>query len=260
MPTPVIIGLLLAVMLLTAELARRAGARHVEDWPRTHDPLLNLSTATLALLGLMLAFSFSLSVGRFQARQAVLLSEANAITAVDMLADLLQPAAQTAVLYDLHSFTELRILFLTVGHDPPREQAAARASHDAVDRIWLVVTEPANYREPVGQSLSLMTRAVVDLVNAARTREIARAILVPQPLLVMLFVMSVLACTMVAYNFRASGLLDRSRTVAFMLVVCMVLYVVIDLDRPRRGLMKLDPAPLQHVLDRIAPLPGRNRP
>jgi hypothetical protein len=45
-----------------------------------------------------------------------------------------------------------------------------------------------------------------------------------------------------------------------MLVVCMVLYVVIDLDRPRRGLMKLDPAPLQHVQDRIEPLPGRSRP
>lgn len=255
LPTPLIIGGLLLIMLAAAEIARRAGSRQALAWPDTHDVLLNLTGAMLALLGLMLAFSFSMSVSRFQARQAVLLSEANAIVAVDYLADLLRPEPRTSVLADLRAFAEQRIAFLTVGHDRPREQAAAEASRLAADRIWALATSAESYREPVGQNLSMLTRAVLEMVTAARTREVARSTLVPQPNLVMLFVLAILASTMVAYNFSASGHPGRTRTVTFMLLICMVVYVVIDLDRPRRGIMRLDPAPLRHALDRID-LPG----
>jgi hypothetical protein len=251
LPTPLIVGGLLFVMLTAAEVARQAGARHVPAWPQTHDALLNVTSAMLLLLGLMLAFSFSMSVGRFQARQAALLAEANAVIAVDLLADLLLPEPRLAVLADLREFTDQRIAFLTVGHDRPRERAAAQASHLAAERIWRVVTSAGSYREPAGQSLSLLGRAVLEMVTAARAREAARSTLVPQPLLVMLFVLALLASTMVSFNFRAAGLRSRALTVTFMLLVCMIIYVVIDLDRPRRGIMRLDPAPLALALDGI---------
>ena len=251
LPTPLIIGGILLIMLAAAEIARRAGSRHVHAWPQSHHVLLNLTGAMLALLGLMLAFSFSMSLSRFQARQAVLLSEANAIVGVDLLADLLRPEPRETVLADLRAFAEQRIAFLTVGHDRAREQAAAEASRQAAERIWQLVTSAESYREPAGPNLSLLTRAVVEMITAARTREAARSTLVPQPILVMLFVLAILASTMVAYNFSASGHRGRTLTVTFMLLICMVIYVVIDLDRPRRGIMRLDPAPLSQALDRI---------
>ena len=252
LPTQTIVGGLLLVMLVAGELAGRAGTRQVLTWPQSHHVLLNLTQAMLLLLGLMLAFSFSLSVNRFQTRQAVLLAEANSILAVDLLADLLQPEPRATVLAELREFTEQRIAFLTVGHDRAGEQAAAVASHLASDRIWRSITSAESYREPAGSNLSLLTRAVTDMITTAGTREAARSTLVPQSILVMLFVLAVLASSMVCYNFSASGHPSRSRTVTFMLLVCMIIYVVIDLDRPRRGIMRLDPAPLNQVLERIA--------
>jgi hypothetical protein len=251
LPTPLIVAGLLLVMLAAAEVARRAGARHAAAWPQTHDALLNVTSAMLLLLGLMLAFSFSMSVGRFQARQAALLAETNAIVNVDLLADLLLPEPRAAVLVDLRAFTEQRIAFVAVGHDRARERAAAEASHRIAGRIWRVVASADGYREPAGPNLSLLARAVTEMIATARAREAARATLVPQPLLVMLFVLAVLASTMVSFNFRAAGLRGRAVTVTFMLLICMIIYVVIDLDRPRRGIMRLDPAPLLQVLDRI---------
>ncbi len=152
---------------------------------------------------------------------------------------------------DLRDFAEQRIAILTVGHGRAREQAAAEASRLAADRIWLSVTAADNYREPAGANLSSLTRAVIEMITAARTREAARSTLVPQPILVMLFVLAILASTMVSYNFSAAGHPGRTLTVTFMLLICMVIYVVIDLDRPRRGIMRLDPAPLSQALDRI---------
>jgi hypothetical protein len=249
LPTPLIVGAVLLTMIVAGLLARRAGAGHVEAWPKTHDALLNVTGAMLLLLGLLLAFSFNLSVGRFQARQAALLAEANAITTVDLLADTLLPGPRAILLSELRAFTGQRIAFLAVGHDPERERAAAAASSRAAARIWHVVVRAENYHEPVGQNLSLLARAMTDLIAVARAREAARSTLVPQPILIMLFVLATLATTMVAFNVRASGQRSRILPVTFMLLICMVIYVVIDLDRPRRGLMRLDTGPLHAVLE-----------
>lgn len=250
-PTPLIVGILLLAMIVAAEVARRAGGRHVADWAQLHDVQLNLTAAMLALFALMLAFSFSMSLNRFQARQAALLAEARAIDAVALLTDQLTPEARGAVIADLRLYTDQRISFLTVGHDPSAEQDIARSSREIAERIWAVVGQAESHRVPVGQNLSLLARAVIDMIAAAEVREAARATLVPQPVLVMLFILAILSSTMVSYNFGASAHGNRRLTVTLMLLICMIVYIVIDLDRPRRGLMQLDPAPLIELRSQI---------
>jgi len=70
---------------------------------------------------------------------------------------------------------------------------------------------------------------------------------VPQAVIVMLFALAVGAGGVLSYMSGATGHPDRLPTYAFLALVCLVIYLIIDFDRPRRGLLQFDAAPLERV-------------
>ena len=68
-----------------------------------------------------------------------------------------------------------------------------------------------------------------------------------------LLALTVMASGMVAYMVGATQRPDRVRSYAFFLLVDLIVYLITDLDRPRRGLVKLSPAPLEEVLAIVSP-------
>ena len=248
-PTPLLVLLLFVAMVAAIEGAQRLGTRlDAETWGRSIDVFVAISGATLALLGLMLAFSFSMSVARFEERMDLLLKEANTIVRVNMLADLLVPKQREHLHALLRQYAEHRIAFMTVGHDEEREQRAIDQANGVQARIWAIVATAENYREPHTVGLLTLAPAVTDMATTARERQDARATRVPEEVLWMMFALAVLASAAVAYTFGASRHGGRLFTFTLAVLVCMVVYIIIDLDRPRRGLMRIDPAPLQEAL------------
>lgn len=248
-PTAAIVGGLLLAMLVTVDLGVRLGARReAERWTHSRDLLVAISGSALALLGLMLAFSFSISAQRFEERVHLLEREASGIIRAADLTDLLLPAPREAALADLRDFARSRLEFRTVGNDPAGEHAAIMASRAAHDRLWSTVHRADAYTPPETISLALLAPAVLDLATVARERELARALRLPGAVLLMLLVLAVASAGTVAYAFGASGQGGRAPTILLLMLVCVVIYIIIDLDRPRRGLMSLDPTPLREAL------------
>ena len=89
---------------------------------------------------------------------------------------------------------------------------------------------------------------MLDLNRVAREREAARDRIVPQAVIVMLFLLAIGAGAVLSYVAGASGHPDRMPTYAVLVLICVVIYLIVDFDRPRRGLMRIDPAPLQQQL------------
>jgi hypothetical protein len=65
--------------------------------------------AVFALLGLLLAFSFSAAAGRFQARRDLVVAEANAIGTALLRLDLMAPENQGAARADFDAYVQKRI-------------------------------------------------------------------------------------------------------------------------------------------------------
>lgn len=249
LPTPLIVLGLLLVMLLTVELGARLGARRgTAGWTHSRDLLVAIAGANLALLGLMLAFSFSISAQRYEERVHLLEHEADGIILAAHLMDQLLPAPREAALAELRDFAQSRLDFRTVGNDPEGEHAAIMASRSAHARLWSIVSRADSYAEPGPINLSLTVPAVLDLGTVARERELARTLRLPGPVLLMLLVLAVASAGTVAYAFGASGQGGRVLTVTLLLLICLVIYIIVDLDRPRRGLMRLDPTPLREAV------------
>ena len=251
-PAPLLALLLFIAMVGALEAAQRLGDRLEGDgWQRSRDVFVTVAGGVLGLLGLMLAFSFSMSVTRYEARKTLLLKEDNTIVSVHLRSDLLLPAQRAQLRGLLRQYGEQRVAFLKVGHDEEGEGRAVDQANALQAQMWPLVAAADNYPEPRAIGLSLLGSAVNDMLLVARERQAARANRVPEPVLWMLFTLAVLAGAAVGYAFGASRHRSRIFTVTFALLVCMVVYIIIDLDRPRRGLIQIDPAPLQEVLAAI---------
>jgi len=252
-PSLVLVLLLLLGMVAAVETGIRIGKRYGQaTWVEAHQIHTVLTSATLLLMGLLLAFTFNLSATRYELRKTVIVTEATAIQSVHSDLDFLAQPSRSQAQGLLQAYLILRIGFLTVGNDPNREEQAAERSRTLHGALWAIATNPANYiqHDPQirGSQYSTFTRDLLDLNRVAREREQARTRRVPEAVIFMLLAFAIGSSLILSYMSGASGHPDRLPTYAVMALICLVIYLIVDFDRPRRGLMHIDPAPLQQLL------------
>ena len=252
-PTIVLIGLLLFLTVATVEAGIRVGERFgQETWSNAQDIHTALTAASLALMGLMLAFSFDMSATRFDVRKTLIVTEASAIQSVRNGLDFLAPKPRADAHSWLQEYLKQKIEFLEVGNDPGRERQAILAARAAHQNLWRIAVAASNYAgaEPELRAAQYaeLTQALLDLNSVADQREAARAIRVPEAVLFLLFALAIGSGGILAYVSGASGHPDRLPTYVVLCLVCLVIYLIIDFDRPRRGLMQLDAGPLRELL------------
>lgn len=253
-PTVALIGGLLLSIVVAVEGGILIGNRYGErTWSNAHDIHTALTAATLGLLGLMLAFTFDMSGNRFNERRAMIVTESNAIQSVRTNLDFLAPQPRAQALELLHSYAGKRIAFLLVGNNAERERQAVTQAHSIFAELWRIAIDPQNYspldREVLDVQFNGLTEALLNLDSVAREREAARDRRVPEPVLILLLALAIGAAAVLGYMSGAAGHPDRIPTYAVMLLVCIVIYLIVDFDRPRRGLLKLDATPLEKVLN-----------
>jgi hypothetical protein len=244
-PTPVLAVLLFGVMVAAIEGSRRLGHRlDAENWQQSKDTFVTTTRGMLALLGLLLAFSFSMSAIRHEARGDLVLKEANSVASAYLRADMLAPAARDRMRELLRSYASLRLRYFEVGHNEAEERHVAEDARSVQNRIWMLAAGADNYQEPRGTGMSVLVSAIDELIGISRDRHASRANRVPEPVLWMLFVVAVISSAAVGYSFGASKHNGRIFSFSLAFLVCLVVYIVLDLDRPRRGVMKVDQSPL----------------
>jgi hypothetical protein len=101
---------LLAGMLILTEAGRRIGLRRMAEDPEgVRAGLGAIEAAILALLGLLLAFTFSGAGSRFDARRQLIVDETNAIGTAYLRIDLLTAAAQPELRENFRRYVEARL-------------------------------------------------------------------------------------------------------------------------------------------------------
>ncbi len=119
--------------------------------------------ATLTLLGLIIGFTFSMALTRYDQRKNLEEEEANAIGTEYLRVDLLPPAAAEKARALLRDYTRERILFYTTRDAAKLEEIGARTAKLQSD-LWAVVRDPAQtQRDPV--SVMIMV-GMNDVINS----------------------------------------------------------------------------------------------
>lgn len=254
-----IVTLLFVALVIGAELGYQIGRRFISG---TDEPKKTQITAiqgsVLGVLALLLGFTFSLSLQRYDTRSASVVAEANAIGTAMLRAGLIDPRYSDRAQTLVRDYLDLRLRAVSISLDRVAERDAVLAQSDRVlQSLWAIAARlAAEDANPVRSGL--FVQALNEVIDEFGNRDAALERHVPEPVLFLLFATLVLTAGLVGYSSGVTG--HRVTLAAYILLVLIVLlvFMVIDLDRPRRGLIEVSQQPLvelrSHILfDAAAP-------
>ncbi len=237
-----IAGGILALLLIALEVGFVVGRRATTDAdPRASAAVGAVQGAILGLLGLLLAFTFAAAGGRFLERQDLIVQEANAIGTAYLRADLLDEPYRSELRAALKRYTEHRIDLssrLRHGIEP-----AVLAEIDRLHaRIWSAAIAGVTAKSSVIMGVLIPINEVIDL---HATRLAAGRKRLPPIIMALLMACSLLAVGVTGYVCGMGGRRRAPLTVALAFLIGAALWITVDLDSPRAGLLQLSDAPLK---------------
>ena len=156
----IVYPLIIILFVGAAGVSGRFG-RRLRGTGRTPGDMTTLTAAALGLLALLIAFSLSHALSRYETRRALIVEEANAIESTANLASMLPPHAQPAILNLLREYVAVRI-GLGRPYDPAKLHHDVTKSRELLAKLWqhaAAVSEPQSLpADRFINSLAEMTR------------------------------------------------------------------------------------------------------
>jgi hypothetical protein len=193
--------------------------------------------ATLTLLGLIIGFSFSMALGRYDQRKNYEEAEANAIGTEYVRADLLPKADAARVRALLVGYLDQRILFYRT-RDESTLQVIDAHTAELQAELWSAVRAPSGEVPPPIHSLVLS--GMNDVLNSQGYTQAAWWNRIPLAAWGLLAAVAVCANILVGYTARRAGG-GVVRLLALPLVLSISFFLIADIDSPRRGIILVRP-------------------
>lgn len=231
--------LLIAFSWLAIDLGYRLGLRHrasSDDTERTH--IGSLQGALLGLLALLLGFSFAMSVTRYDARRSLVLKEANAIGTAYLRTNFLPEEQGNEARKLLRTYVDSRLGYVNAKSNDDLLTRAFATAASLHAQLWTIATNAAN-QDPRSVSAGLFAASLNDVIDVSEERVTAFYSNVPEPILGLLVVVSCGAMGFIGYGCGLAGRRRLSSTVLFSCLCVLVLLVVLDVDRPREGMIQV---------------------
>lgn len=203
--------------------------------------------ATLTLLALIIGFSFSMAIDRYDQRVNLEEAEANAIGDEYVRVDLLPPADAARTRSLLASYTQARIQFYRE-RDPRRIASIAAATAKLQGDLWTSVTGPANAHQT--PTTALAAAGMTDVLNAQGYTQAAWRNHIPAGAWALMLLIAA------AGNFLL-GASQQRRAPALLIILPLIvsapLFLIADTDSPRQGLIRIEPANLVALANSLPP-------
>jgi len=193
-----------------------------------------LEGSLLGLLSLLLSFTFQMAAQRYDQRRSVLIDETNRIGTAVLRSDLLQKKDREEVRGLFRNYVKTRIAYYEAAADKTKIDASIAESNRLSKLIWGHAIES----KLLPQERLMLIAALNDMIDVVTTRESMREATIPNTILWLLLVLSFLSSIVIGYCTE-SRLLDSIIAQAFTVVVCLTVFIILDLDRPRRGFITL---------------------
>jgi len=207
-----------------------------------------IQTGTLTLLGLVIGFTFSMAVGRYDQRKNLEEEEANAIGTEYLRAALLPEADAAPVRARLREYLVRRIEWYTTTDEQKLrtiDAATARLQED----LWNGVRGPVAAQQT--SVMSLVAAGMNDVLNSQGYTQAAWWNRIPQPGWVLLMVLSFCANVLVGMGAQAKG--HRGLVFVLPAILALAFLLIGDIDSPRHGLIAVHPQNLISVADSLRP-------
>ena len=236
----VAIGVFVGILVFL-ELGRRFGARAIARHGATSLPSTeSLETAVFALLGLLIAFTFSGALNRFDVRRAQVVDEANAVGTAYLRIDLLPASLQPPLREVFRAYVDARI-------DTYRKLPDLEAAREELARsqalqtdLWARAVAATQSPNSDAQTKMLLMPALNQMFDLATTRVVATQMHPPGIIYAMLVGLAFASALLAGYRSAADRAPGWLHQLGFGAIVAATVYVILDMEYPRLGFIRID--------------------
>jgi hypothetical protein len=208
-------------------------------------PVSKFEDASLALLGLLLGFTFSMAIVKHDQRRLMVVADSNAIGDFYTCASLLNEPVRTKLQGVLHSYTRLRLELTGRRLDEATLENALGQMQQMQDQMTVLVGQALVAGTPIAVPLTNTLNGITS--NHAARLAAARDRL-PVSVVLLLLISAVVSSMLVGREQGASDKADVAGTVSFIVLASFAVYVILDLNQPERGLITVSQEPIQRLL------------
>jgi hypothetical protein len=216
-----------------------------------------VQTGLITLAAFVLGLSFAQAAGRFDARRALVVKEANAIGTTWLRAAQLPPADAAKFRQVLTDYTAARLKAYETPNAPDLYRATIDQGNKAQSTLW-EMTSSSLHAHPTNLGLSLLMQTLNDTIDVSSEQLAALRGRVPTAMLLLTLVLVTLGTLAIGIRFARDGarpaLMSAVFVVACVVVACVVVIsMVVDYDRPQTGFVTVSLAPLRDQLQSMQP-------
>jgi hypothetical protein len=238
-----------AFMLVATGVGFYFGRKAESSIPdKAKSQISTIEAAILGVLGLLLAFTMSMAVTRFEARKQLVLEESNAI-GTSLLRTALVPAPEGAEIASLlRQYINLRVQYGTAGNDAAQLDSLHLQTVRLQNEFWARAVAYGQ-KDPNPVRAGLLLQSLNQTIDLESARRMAFQNHVPESVILVNSIIGLLSAILVGYAFGLHGRRQIFSMSLLALAFTLVLAVIIDLDRPRRGFIRVSQQPmldLQH--------------
>lgn len=204
--------------------------------------------ATLTLLGLLIGFTFSMAVSRYDQRKNYEEAEANAIGTEYVRADLLPSKDASRVRELLRKYIDQRVLFYTT-RSPQRVAQINKDTAELQNELWSAV-QPGAAAQPNSPVVALAVSGMNDVLNSQGYTQAAWWNRIPLMAWILMVAIAICCNLLIGYsahqnNWRMFLIVPVAVSIAF--------FLICDIDSPRGGAINVAPQNLESLARSVGP-------
>jgi hypothetical protein len=207
-----------------------------------------IQTMVFAVLGLLLAFTFSMAVSRFDVRKQYLSEEVTAISTAYLRAQLLPPAQQATATERFRRYVDARLA--SARPDWEYDTALRQETSALQQQLWTQGVAFAQH-DPQATTGQLYLQALSDMFDAQSRRDAARLNYLPATAFYLILVVAMLAAGILGYRSGLGGGRSLIGSILLALVISLVVLIILDFDHPYHGLTIISQQGMEQLRQRM---------
>lgn len=246
----VIVIVLFASMVALNEAGFRVG-RFVQSQTDSEVKSLTgaIQASILGLLALLLGFTFSMSMQRYDNRSMALIDEANAIGTALLRTQLLPEQFQDRADELFQEYIRLRVDMGQLDLTKTQERNAYNAKVAVVQNTLWALTVSATEVDPRPVTTGAFINSLNQVIDSQGKRNALLQMQVPEVVLLLLFAVFISAGGIMGYSAGLSGKRVFVPIALVSTLIALIVFIIIDLDRPKRGLIQVNQSVMAALLD-----------
>jgi hypothetical protein len=240
------------LVFISEDLGFRYGKKISRDEEKSKDPSMgSMVGATLGLLAFMLAFTFGMASARYDTRRQLIRDEANAIQTAYLRSDFVSEPRSTEIKKLLREYVDVRL----AGVREPDPRPSIARSEEIHHQLW-VRTVAEGEKNPGSIVTGLYINTMNEMIDLHTMRvQAGLRSRIPSVIIYVLYFVTILAMASVGFLAGLTGKRNHFVTGALVLAFSSVMLLIIDLDRPHEGLLKVNQQVLIDLQKKLAEPP-----